>query len=705
MSATAEDVQAEIAASLRVFHAPGEPFEVRVPKTRQKTLSGYFNDPDQAAAAILAAAQAQRRSVYHTLNPIPPDLLARARHKLKPYAETTTKDHEVTRRRWLPIDCDPVRPAEISASAAEHAAALARRDAIVAWLTDTHGWPAPVVADSGNGGHACYAIDLPNDAEAEAIIARVLAALAARFDDAAVTVDPTLKNASRILKVYGTVSRKGDHTPERPHRRARLQGVPEPLVPVGSAQLAAVAAEAPADASRPRKGHGTAPGADVPLLAACEVRGWYRGTLGGGKHAIRCPWADQHSSDSGPSETVVWIDHTGAPTGFRCQHAHCAHRTLDEVLDALELPRRAARGPAAPPAPLTFTTLGALLDEPEEHVEWLVEGRIPGGSVVLVPGKPKAGKSTAARDLAFAAATGGRWLGHRCRPCTVWYLALEESRGEVRRHFRLMGATGAEPIRLFIDQAPADVVAQLAHLAERERPGLIIIDTLQRFIRAKDLSDYAEVTLKLDPVLKIARETGAALVLLHHAGKGTGRDGIDSVLGSTALAGSVDNLIFINRTDRYRTVSTIQRIGDDLPETVILLDEDSGRVTLGGTRQDADVEHVVEQMREALDAADGPLTRADLDAAVEGRNDLRRKAIKLLVSRGHATQVGRGTRNDPHRYVACPRVPYKSGDTNLSLPGSEDSRGNTGDVACPRVPARNRVPENDPDNEWGGADE
>ena len=116
-----------------------------------------------------------------------------------------------------------------------------------------------------------------------------------------------------------------------------------------------------------------------------------------------------------------------------------------------------------------------------------------------------------------------------------------------------------------------------------QHPALIIVDTMQRLIQARDLNDYAEVTRKLTPVLNLAREAGAAVLLLHHAGKSE-RSDLDSVLGSTALAGSVDNLLVLRRSDRYRTLASIQRVGPDLAQTVVSLDEGTGRVEAGQTR-------------------------------------------------------------------------------------------------------------------------
>ena len=133
-------------------------------------------------------------------------------------------------------------------------------------------------------------------------------------------------------------------------------------------------------------------------------------------------------------------------------------------------------------------------------------------------------------------------------------------------------------------------MGKLARLADRERLNCIIVDTLQRLIFAKDLNDYAEVTTRLEPVLAIARSTQAAMLLVHHAAKAD-RAGIDAVLGSTALTGSVDNVFLLNRTDRYRVLSSVQRIGADLEETVITLD-DAGRARSGQSRHNADIEYL-----------------------------------------------------------------------------------------------------------------
>ena len=142
--------------------------------------------------------------------------------------DSTTSDADILRRRWLPIDIDPLRPSGVSSTDEEHGLALAKADEVARWIAGL-GFPEPVRADSGNGAHLLYRIDLPNDEAATALVKSCLATLDALFSDDRVNVDTANFNAARIWKLYGTVSRKGDNTPDRPHRRSRILSAPDEL--------------------------------------------------------------------------------------------------------------------------------------------------------------------------------------------------------------------------------------------------------------------------------------------------------------------------------------------------------------------------------------------------------------------------------------------------------------------------------------------
>ena len=215
----------EIERTLDLLAAPGQVIELRLLKVQRTstfscTMSGYFDDYGKLAAAA-AKQSLVAQGAYITINPVNPDLLARSANRLQVAGKDfpLTTDADVTARRWLPIDLDPVRTRGISATEEEHGLAIDRarqiRDALHA-----EGWPRPILADSGNGGHLLYKVDLPaSDGE---LIKRCLEALALRFDDDRVEVDQSVFNPARIWKLYGTVSRKGDPLPDRPHRLARI---------------------------------------------------------------------------------------------------------------------------------------------------------------------------------------------------------------------------------------------------------------------------------------------------------------------------------------------------------------------------------------------------------------------------------------------------------------------------------------------------
>ena len=220
----------EIRRALGLLLEPGQVTELRALEVstpdyrRPHTVSGYFDDP----AALARAAEAlpsTAKGIYLVVNPINPALLARSANRVRVVSErdALTGDADITARRWLLIDADPRRPSGISAADAEHEAALDRarriRDVLAA-----EGWPDPILADSGNGAHLLYRVELPPDDEG--ICKRALDALAFRFDDELVAIDQTVFKPARIWKLYGTVARKGDHTPERPHRLARILEAP-----------------------------------------------------------------------------------------------------------------------------------------------------------------------------------------------------------------------------------------------------------------------------------------------------------------------------------------------------------------------------------------------------------------------------------------------------------------------------------------------
>ena len=221
----------QVRSFLELLWSPGEVREVRIPRHNDHghTASGYFDSVEPLIEAV--APWDGRANVYVSLNPVQPSLLSRAKNRIDPRASKTTADKHITRRRWLFVDIDAVRPSKTSSTELELGAAKDTLRRLTDFLAEL-GWPEPVTAMSGNGCYALYAIDLPNDAVATQTVKGVLNYLTHQFDSNKVHVDTTVYNAARIIGLVGTMKVKGTSTADRPHRRSQLLSVPEVLAPV-----------------------------------------------------------------------------------------------------------------------------------------------------------------------------------------------------------------------------------------------------------------------------------------------------------------------------------------------------------------------------------------------------------------------------------------------------------------------------------------
>jgi predicted ATP-dependent serine protease len=328
---------------------------------------------------------------------------------------------------------------------------------------------------------------------------------------------------------------------------------------------------------------------------------------------------------------------------------------------------------------LALTKLGDLLNEPEEQVDWLVDKMLPAGGFALLVAKPKAGKSTLARNLALTASQGRDFFGKATQQGPVIYLALEEKRSEVKKHFKDMGATGEEEIYIFAASAPVDALQQIRAVTEEKKPVLIVIDPLFKLTRVKDGNDYAQVTAALEPLLVLARETGAHVLCVHHAGKGK-REGGDSILGSTAIFAAVDTALLMKRTERYRTISSQQRYGEDLPETVLHFDSRTRTVSLGASKEHEEEKRLADAIVEFLRAKQAPAEEWEIQAEVEGRKAVQVRALRWLVEeekvyRQRKDPNNANNRGNPFLYALDRHSFTSSHYINGNLGTSEEKEG------------------------------
>jgi DNA repair protein RadA/Sms len=165
--------------------------------------------------------------------------------------------------------------------------------------------------------------------------------------------------------------------------------------------------------------------------------------------------------------------------------------------------------------PVALTTLSGEIEDAPRIASGIAEldratgGGFVRGSALLVGGDPGIGKSTLLMQAAAALANRGN---------RVVYVSGEEAVAQVRLRAQRLGAAGS-PVELAAETNVEDI---LATLAEGKRPDLVILDSIQTLWT--DIADSApgtvtQVRAAAQAVIRYAKSTGAAVVLVGHVTK------------------------------------------------------------------------------------------------------------------------------------------------------------------------------------------
>lgn len=255
----------DVAQFLRAIHCDSGkvlPFEIRILKvgTSGDTFAGIFGDIDAAVRSIEAFDKRHSpKAIYCTLNPFKLGKVERTKQDGSTYFASfvvtnrldkaghskCVTNADISRRRWLFIDLDPIRPTGVNSSDAQMEAAIEMADRIRNDLA-SEGWPEPIAGMSGNGATLLWRIDLPADDDSKRLIERVTRAIAERYSPNAtrlkdtmdqrikagsyddelnaasvdIDIDRSVHNSARIAKILGTTTRKGPHCELRPRRQS-----------------------------------------------------------------------------------------------------------------------------------------------------------------------------------------------------------------------------------------------------------------------------------------------------------------------------------------------------------------------------------------------------------------------------------------------------------------------------------------------------
>jgi hypothetical protein len=142
----------------------------------------------------------------------------------------------------------------------------------------------------------------------------------------------------------------------------------------------------------------------------------------------------------------------------------------------------------------------------------------------------------------------------------------------------------------FFTEWKTGVAGLKTYLRQHTEIKFCIIDTWAVISPHRDQNDYSEATMRAHELKAVADELGIGILIIHHAKKGgnygEAGDWMDSILGSTGLAGAVDSIILLRRK-RGEEKAELLASGRDILEKDFILsfDLDCGGWTIDGDKQ------------------------------------------------------------------------------------------------------------------------
>ena len=371
---------------------------------------------------------------------------------------------------------------------------------------------------------------------------------------------------------------------------------------------------------------------------------------------------------SGPMlEIALSVMREGTERGARRSRlqAECIARGLDPLLLAI-----AEANPSQDLSTLTVSPgvsgwqsfdLVDVMDEDLPAISWLVKPYVHRPSVTAWFGKPKSMKSLLVLDMCLHVAGGLSWLtinpngdgGLQVSRARIVWIDLENGAATFKRRMRaIASALGLQSERGKVlaysmpDPWPdlsqsGNVAEMIARMQELGDVGILVIDHLAQALGSVD-ENSPLIAQVMGNIRQIAETCNLAIVLIHHAKKGQGKDSgapEDQLRGHGAILANVDAAYLVERDKEDRTnlkITPVAVRGPDAPtlaakfsfEQDVNLELTQARFWRQAWRKDTDI--IREAVLEVL--GQGETNKGRLVAAVMEKTKLSNEKVKNAIS-------------------------------------------------------------------------
>lgn len=315
-------------------------------------------------------------------------------------------------------------------------------------------------------------------------------------------------------------------------------------------------------------------------------------------------------------------------------------------------PKGTSQPPPAPPLPDPISAPDLMkLNLPP--LVWVVSGLLPEG-VTILAGKPKAGKSFLALDIAISVAAGRPVLGTMpVNAGGVLYLGLEDSKRRLRDRLTEVLDGHLPPPNLFFETwwpllDPFNGIKLLEEwLSKHPGTRLVVVDIFAKARRPSksNANTYAEDYAATAPLTELVEKHHIALVLVVHLRKMPGDDPLDEVGGSVGVTGAVDTILVMKRSrvgagDRAQ----LFLVGKDVEQETLALQSTAGSkrwVTAGGSAA-ANISPERQAILDLLSLTGVPLSPADISRNLRKNSNAIRQLLSSMLNDGQVRQPTQG---------------------------------------------------------------
>ena len=197
-----------------------------------------------------------------------------------------------------------------------------------------------------------------------------------------------------------------------------------------------------------------------------------------------------------------------------------------------------------------------MFEKPTPEPPVIIDGVLRQGAKMIVTGDSKSGKTCLLTNLGVCIAEGWEWLGHQCKQGKVLYINLEVMQSDFEARYKSIYKAYEEPATeqgkdnfdFWNLRGKAESLEKLAPKIIRRCRGkkylVIIVDPIYK-VQGGDENSAEAIGRFCALFDKIAEETGASMIYVHHHAKGAagGKKAMDRMSGSGVFARDADAIV------------------------------------------------------------------------------------------------------------------------------------------------------------------